>query len=756
MTAARTRPSLPWIHRLEARAAAALILLVSASLAGVVVITTRTIADRALARAAVDLDGARTAFERLADDRAEFAAVETMLVTALPIFRSHLTNREIAADTATMTEMLDEYRQDLKADFAILAGAHSAWIASSGWPANAPRTDPLTTVIADAARGRSTRDIIAANGRLFLVVSEPARFAEEILGTLTIGYALDDAVAQQLAAVTHTEVNLVFGGRVYASSLPVADRAALNAFAARGDSPLATGLLTVSQIGATPYAAAAFRLPPSQSRDATARLLLLQNWTPAQQFADEIRDRLLTAGVVIFAIALVVSLVFSRRISRPLMDLAAAAEDIAAGNWNRRVDVHGSAEAMITAESFNQMTTNLRHWYEEAKRSDDELRQAQKLEALGRLAGGIAHDFNNLLTAIRGGSEILYLSMSADNPRRDDVAEIIKSADRAAALTRQLLAFSRRQVVTPRLVALDRVIAGTEHMLRRVIGDDIELVTTIDPGIAVVRIDPSQIEQVLVNLAVNARDAMPEGGRIRITLANAWVDTISAYERPSLAPGPYVRLSVGDTGVGMSPETVQHIFEPFFTTKPEGSGTGLGLAMVLGIVEQAGGGIDVQTAVGRGTTFHVYLPQVEGEPEVTAPVSASTSTGGSETVLLVDDAVDVAHFVTTALRNQGYTVLEASDAHHAMAIASSHDGPIHLLITDVVMPRMNGRELAERIAVLRPETRLLYMSGHSDDAILKRGIEAARVHFIQKPFAMDMLALKIREVLASPATDAIS
>jgi signal transduction histidine kinase/CheY-like chemotaxis protein len=756
MTAGRTAPSLPWIQRLEARAAAALILLVSASLAAVVVVTTRTIADRALARAAVDLDSARTAFERLADDRAEFASVETMLVTALPIFRSHLTSREIATDTATMTEMLDEYRQDLKADFAILAGSHAAWIASSGWPASAPPSDALTALIADTSRGRSTRDIVAANGRLFLVVSEPARFSEEILGTLTIGYALDDAVAQRLAAVTHTEVNLVFGGHVYASSLPPGDRAALDAFAARSDSPLATGMLTVSQIGATPYAAAAFPLPPSQSRDATARLLLLQNWTPAQQFANEIRDRLLITGAVIFGIALVVSLVFSRRISRPLMDVAAAAEDIASGNWNRRVDVRGSAEAKVTAESFNQMTTSLRHWYEEAKKRDDELRQAQKLEALGRLAGGIAHDFNNLLTAIRGGSEILFLSMAADNPRREDVAEIIKAADRAAGLTRQLLAFSRRQVVTPRLVALDRVIAGTEHMLRRVIGDDIELVTTVDPGISVVRIDPTQIEQVLVNLAVNARDAMPEGGKIRISLANAWVDTMSANDRLALPPGSYVRLSVSDTGVGMSPETVQHIFEPFFTTKPEGSGTGLGLAMVLGIVEQAGGGIDVETALGRGTTFHVYLPQVEGEPEVPVPPGAASFTGGSETVLLVDDAVDVAHFVANALRNQGYTVLEASDAHHAVAIVSSHDGPIHLLITDVVMPRMNGRELAERLAVLRPEMRVLYMSGHSDDAILKRGIEAARVHFIQKPFAMDMLAQKIREVLGSAESDALS
>jgi signal transduction histidine kinase/ActR/RegA family two-component response regulator len=463
-----------------------------------------------------------------------------------------------------------------------------------------------------------------------------------------------------------------------------------------------------------------------------------------------VQRRLLAAGSVIFVLAVGGGLLFSRRMSRPLRDLADASEDIAGGNWTRQVPVRGSTEATMMAQAFNQMTTSLRHWYEQAKKRDDELRQAQKLEAIGRLAGGVAHDFNNLLTAIKGYGELLRGELDTGDPRRADADEIVKAADRAAALTRQLLTFSRRQVVAPRVLALDRIMANTEQMLRRVIGEDVTLTTTVTPALGMVRADASQVEQVLLNLAVNARDAMAHGGALHLELANVAFDSASLDRPPTLAPGRYVRLSVTDTGCGMTKETMSRIFEPFFTTKEEGRGTGLGLAMVYGIVEQAGGAIEVESQVGRGTTFHLYFPETSERDEPSGPEAgaAPSRSTGDETVLLVEDEQRVATFLATALRKAGYTVLEAMRADQALEIVRSHAAPIDLLLTDVVMPGMNGRELADRVRQLRRETRVVYMSGYSDDAILRHGVQTATAHFIQKPFSLEALTAKIREALS--------
>ena len=304
----------------------------------------------------------------------------------------------------------------------------------------------------------------------------------------------------------------------------------------------------------------------------------------------------------------------------------------------------------------------------------------------------------------------------------------------------------------PRVIALDSVIAGTSQMLRRLIGEDITLNTVIAPSLGLVRADPSQIEQVMLNLAVNARDAMPRGGTLRIELANVVLHEGSiGHWPPQLSHGPYVRLSVADTGVGMSPETVARIFEPFFTTKEEGRGTGLGLAMVYGIVEQAGGAIDVDSEVGRGTTFHVYLPHTAEREEAPAPVSRAGPSRGGETVLLVEDEPRVAVLIANSLKKAGYTVLQAMHGERALEILHAHAGPIDLLLTDVVMPGMNGRELAEQVTLARKGIPVLYMSGYSDDAILRSGIQTASVHFIQKPFSMEALMVKMRETMRQTA-----
>jgi signal transduction histidine kinase/CheY-like chemotaxis protein len=409
-------------------------------------------------------------------------------------------------------------------------------------------------------------------------------------------------------------------------------------------------------------------------------------------------------------------------------------------------------EAASRLDEAKRHVEEVERLYEEARKRDDKLRQAQKLEAIGRLAGGVAHDFNNILTAILGYGELVLAQCDASDPRHEDVNEILKAAARAASLTRQLLAFSRREVMVPQVLALDSVIAGMEQMLRRLIGEDIRVTRTTDGTVALVRADSGQIERVLLNLAVNARDAMPTGGSIEIAVAAATVDAAFASRHPLLAPGPYVRLSVADTGCGMTEEVRAHMFEPFFTTKEEGHGTGLGLATVYGIVEQSGGAIEVDSEEGRGTTFHVYLPRVEDRREAkpAGTVRSGPIARASATVMLVEDDASIGTLVANGLRKDGFTVLRAMNADEAIEIARSYTASIDLLLTDVVMPGLNGRELAERITGMRGDIRVLYISGYSDDAILRRGIQTTAVQFLQKPFTMEMLSAKIRDVLTEP------
>ena len=383
--------------------------------------------------------------------------------------------------------------------------------------------------------------------------------------------------------------------------------------------------------------------------------------------------------------------------------------------------------------------------YEEARKRDDALRQAQKLEAIGRLAGGVAHDFNNMLTAISGYSELAVAELRP-GPVREYIDEVLKAAERAAALTRQLLAFSRRQVVTPQILGIGRVVAEMEKMLQRLIGEDIALVTAIQPDVRPVCIDPTQLEQILLNLAVNARDAMPNGGSLRIELANAGSDGPAA-KGALPAPAGYVRLSVTDTGCGMSEEVVSHLFEPFYTTKPKGRGTGLGLATVHGVVEQAQGTITIDTKIGNGTSFHVYFPASELAVSGAARAEAQSPKRGTETVLVVEDEPGVGGFLASALKGLGYRVLEAADGPGALEVASAHAGPIDVLLTDVVMPGLNGRELADRMLGRCPSTRVIFMSGYADDVVLRKGVQNGQVDFLQKPFSTDALSEKIRQVL---------
>jgi len=386
--------------------------------------------------------------------------------------------------------------------------------------------------------------------------------------------------------------------------------------------------------------------------------------------------------------------------------------------------------------------------YQELSQTQEQLTQARKMEAVGRLAGGVAHDFNNLLMVIMGRSELLLQQLEADDPKRGATELIRDTTRRAADLTRQLLAFGRKQVLQPRVLDLNAVVDNMSELLRRVIGEDIALGTALDPELGRVKADPGQLEQVIVNLAINARDAMPEGGQLTIETVNVELDASYARRHVEVTPGPHVMLALSDTGIGMDEATQARIFEPFFTTKPLGKGTGLGLATVYGIVRQSGGNVWVYSEPGRGTTFKIYLPRVEDLPE---PMDADPVAGqplrGMETVLLVEDEPAVRDLARDVLTARGYTVLVARLGAEALQICERHPGPIQLAVTDVVMPEMNGRELAQRLAVLRPGLKILYMSGYTDHAVVNHGVLDPGTVFLQKPFGPGVLVRKVREIL---------
>jgi PAS domain S-box-containing protein len=381
-------------------------------------------------------------------------------------------------------------------------------------------------------------------------------------------------------------------------------------------------------------------------------------------------------------------------------------------------------------------------------RLEEQLRQAQKMEAVGRLAGGIAHDFNNLLCIITGYAELALTQVPGQAPLHAFLSEINKAGNRAATLTRQLLAFSRKSLLAPKVLDLNALIRDAGTMLRRVIGEDIELTTALEAHLPTVKADPNQIEQVLMNLVVNARDAMAEGGRLEIRTARTTVTETDVRDQPEIRPGVYVTFAVSDTGCGMDEATRARIFEPFFTTKEVGKGTGLGLAMAYGIVKQSGGHITVKTAPGQGAVFRIYLPCADSLRAELAPVGPSAEIPpGNETVLLAEDEAGVRALVLEVLQRSGYTVLEARDGEEALALSAQHDGPIHLLLTDVVMPRLSGGRLARCLGRERPETRVLFMSGFADSTLLRHGAVAGDVDCLVKPFTPEDLTRKVRETL---------
>jgi len=402
----------------------------------------------------------------------------------------------------------------------------------------------------------------------------------------------------------------------------------------------------------------------------------------------------------------------------------------------------------IAAAWTTDLEMRVKERTEELAKSQNALVQSEKLEAVGRLAGGVAHDFNNLMTGILGMTQDVRKRLGTNSPHRDDLGEVINAAKKAMAVTKQLLAFGRRQVIDPHVLNINTVIKGMNSLLQKLLGEDITLISILDPRLGNVTIDQSSIEQVILNLGLNARDSMPKGGKITLQTTNTEISNENGTFHLRMTPGPYVALTVTDKGSGMSPETLSHIFEPFFTTKGEGKGTGLGLATIYGIVKQSGGGISVSSTLGQGTSFTIYLPRLGTLSNNKHPVKRSEAAPrGSETILVTEDEGIVRKVLVRALREKGYTVLHARNGKEAVKISEEHADPIDLLLTDVIMPGMNGRDLAETIAQKRPGVTVLYMSGYDREIIAQRGVLEPGTAFIEKSFSTEGLCKKVREVL---------
>jgi PAS domain S-box-containing protein len=412
---------------------------------------------------------------------------------------------------------------------------------------------------------------------------------------------------------------------------------------------------------------------------------------------------------------------------------------------NSRLFEFNGVEAVL---SICRDITERRHAAKQRSELEEQLRQVQKIESIGRLAGGIAHDFNNLLTPILGYSEVALMTLEEPSQLRDNIEQILSAAERAKDLTRQLLAFSRKQLLETRVLQLNAVITDFEKMMRRLIGEDIEVVSRLDSRLGCIKADPAQVQQILVNLAVNARDAMPEGGKLMIETGNVWLGDAFVKTHPGMKPGAYVMLTISDTGVGMTPEVREQIFEPFFTTKEQGKGTGLGLSTVYGIVKQHGGGIWVYSELGRGTIFKVYLPRADEAADIEEDVKNKPGVRGTETIFVIEDDKMVRELAREILSEHGYEVIVSENPIEALQMARERKEAIHLMLTDVIMPDMNGKELYEAVHAFRPDVRVLYMSGYTGDVIANHGILDDKVHFLQKPFSVHDLTQKIREILS--------
>jgi signal transduction histidine kinase/CheY-like chemotaxis protein len=667
------------------------------------------------------------------------------LLANLPNVRALMTTH----DAATI--------QDGSADVWRLGGSDLLVMADRAGNVQALRTDSAG-VAPDTVQGflrhslekGEARDWWFGGGHLFEVRIQPIYFGASsegaTLGFLAVGHEIESRAAKDVSSIASSDVAFYCGDVLVASTL-TADMHSELARPLRDRSNDPSGAPREIQLGKERFLMTTVRLSPDDGTPVS--LSILKSLDRATSFLKDLNRVLVGLGLLSVLAGSALVFLISDTFTRPLANLVDGVRALGRGDFTYPLERSGGDEVAEVTAAFDRMRTSLRESQQEHKQLEERLHQAHKMEAVGRLAGGVAHDFNNLLTVICGHGDLLLDRAASEDPHRHSLEQIRKAAGRAVSMTRQLLAFSRRQVLQPRVLDLNAVVADMGKMLPRLIGEDIEYAFHPESSLAPIKADSGQIEQVIMNLVVNSRDAMPDGGTISVRTQNVLMDDAEARKRPPMTPGPYVLLSVADTGHGMSEETRAHIFEPFFTTKEVGKGTGLGLATVYGVVKQSGGFIWVDSLPGEGATFEIYLPQAsEAVAKPEADVKSPAIPGGSETILVVEDEPDVRELACEFLTVSGYSVLEARNGLDALEVLSRHSGTIHLVLSDMVMPKMGGTELIARLRTLRPNTKVLLMSGYSEYSGGPQGPVPSQTLILQKPFSLRALVEKVRDVLA--------
>jgi len=692
-----------------------------------------------------DLRNSINTYQTFEKQRQTSSSQAVRLIANLPYLRALMTTR----DTLTIADGSKDIWRLSGSDLLVLADPSGK---IQTLKANAPafQLETAQSQIHRLLDRDKPRDWWLGAGHLYEVWMQPIYFGQAsdstITGYLVVGYEVDEALARNFSRVTSSEVAFHLGDSIFASTLAPQQNLELQrtAFHNAGAPSLGSQEL---HLGDEQYLMATLRLSDDPSTPVS--MTVLKSLDKASTYLSQLNRVLLVLGLFSVMAGSILVFLISKSFMRPLANLVAGVRALERGDYGYPLENKTGDEVAEVTHAFVTMRETLAKTQEDQKLLEQRLRQAHKMEAIGRLAGGVAHDFNNLLTIIRGHGDLLLERGMENAAQRNSVEQIKKAGDRAVAMTRQLLAFSRLQVLQPRVIDLNAVIAEMGKMLPRLIGEHIEYQFTPDPNPARVKADPGQIEQVIMNLAVNARDAMPNGGKLLVQTRTVELDESEAAKRPPMSPGPYVLFSVTDTGQGMDEKTKAHIFEPFFTTKEVGKGTGLGLATVYGVVKQSGGFIWVESSPGQGARFEIYFPQVsekvsEKEQEV-MPVSIPR---GSETVLVVEDQDGVRELACEFLRSHGYSVLEAFDGVDALEVARRFAKTIHLVLSDIMMPRMGGTELAKKFLAVRPETKFILMSGYSEQLGEQNDKPGGQFFVLKKPFSMNSLTAAVRQVLA--------
>lgn len=687
-----------------------------------------------------ELRNSAKTYETFAQQREATMLRSAALLANLPNVRALMTTE----DGATIQEEVPSILKISGSDLLVLAG-RSGEVLGLQSQSNDFSKETSAELLQSSELSTEARKWWIGGGHLYEVWLQPIYFGptggDSVMGVLAVGHRIDDRMAAEFSRIGSCEIVFQSENATLASSLhaPVGEL-----FGA--GSPVDANELREVELGGERYLASTVRLPAGGPQ---VTLTVLRSLDQATAFLRRLNRILLALGLVSVLAGGALVFLISHTFTKPLSNLVDGVRALGEGNFDFPLPAGGKDEVGEVTAAFDHMRGSLLKTQAEQKQLEDRLRQAHKMEAVGRLAGGVAHDFNNLLTVIRGNSDLL-LDRDPEAGQRKYIEQIQKASDRAVSMTRQLLAFSRMQVLQPRVIDLNQIVSEMNKMIPRLIGEHIEFSFSPDPKLPNVFADPGQMEQVFLNLAVNARDAMPNGGRLAVRTRNVQMNEADAAKRPPMTAGDYVLLAVSDTGHGMDAETRARIFEPFFTTKEAGKGTGLGLATVYGIVKQSGGFIWVESEKGRGATFEIYMPtsrKSAGESDQSLPQASAPR--GTETILLVEDETGVRELASEFLRSGGYKVLVADDGADALNLAAHFTDKIHLLLTDMVMPRMNGAELAAKLMETRPGLRVAFMTGYAEFSGDNDDRMSSEASVMQKPFSRLTLLEKVREALGA-------